>query len=145
MATSKKSEAGGEIESKCLKCKDVTNHTIVAMDGDTVVKVVCNVCKARHNYRPPTPKKKTNAKKKPAKKAAPKPSKEAKAAAHFEEMTQDLDHSKARPYAMNSTFGKGDLLKHQTFGLGLVTATAQPNRIEVLFKEYSKILICEIT
>ncbi len=139
MATSKKISAGDEIDSRCLKCKDVTNHTIVAMVEKEIAKVECNVCRARHKYRAPETKKPV--KKKAAKKST-RTSKEAKQIALFEEMTAGLDQDKAITYAMTETLKEGDLLNHPTFGLGFVTNTIKPNKIEVIFREYSKVLIC---
>jgi len=43
---------------------------------------------------------------------------------------------------VTATFKQGDLLDHAFFGLGLVVATTQPNKIEVIFREGGKILIC---
>ncbi len=149
MTDKKPLAAGDEVDSRCLKCKDVTNHTIIAMAAGEVAKVVCNVCKSQHKYRAPKPEKKAAAVRKTAAgKAAPKapkvpkPTKAEKAVAYFEEMTSGRDSSKALSYAMKNTFKENDLLNHPTFGLGLVVGTVQPNKIEVLFKEGSKILIC---
>ena len=46
-------ESGKEVGSKCLKCKGVTNHTIIAMAGGEIAKVECNVCKAVTSIGPP--------------------------------------------------------------------------------------------
>jgi len=143
LATEKKLTAGDEIDSRCLKCKDVTNHIIVAMVKTEVAKVECNVCGARHKYRAPkaekTPKKKSTKKAK-----STRTSKEAKNAALFFELTEGLDQNNAITYAMTQTFQEGDLLKHSVFGLGFVTNTIKPNKIEVIFEQYSKVLISEL-
>lgn len=141
MSPRKKLEAGSEVDSKCLKCKDVTNHTIVAMADGKVAKVVCNVCGGRHNYRPPKPEKKTNPKKK-ASRSSGKSIKQAKAEARFEELLADRDLSEAQTYSLTAVFKKGDLIDHPTFGLGVVTGTILPDKIEVTFREEDKILIC---
>ena len=36
-------QAGSSVESQCGKCKTVTDHHVVAMDGDQVAKVECKV------------------------------------------------------------------------------------------------------
>lgn len=144
MTTNKTVAAGDDIDSRCLKCKDVTNHTIIAMDESEVAKVQCNVCKARHKYRPPKAEK--TKKTKPAKKAAAKAkgptAKEKKAEAHFEALLDGRDSNAAVPYAMTGTFGENALINHSTFGLGVVTREVSPNKMEVAFKEGSKLLIC---
>lgn len=140
--------AGDEVSSRCLKCKDVTNHTIVAMLEEKIAKVLCNVCKARHNYRPPVAEKvasdKKRAPRKPSLKAIDNSVREAKMAADFEKMMQSRDLAKALAYAMTDTFNKNDLLNHHVFGMGVVTKKIQHNRIEVLFKEGSKVLACAL-
>lgn len=146
MVTKKELTAGSDVESRCLKCKQLTNHIIVAMVGEKVVKVQCNVCGGRHNYRPAEPVG-TDGAPKAAKKSRAKAvggvsAKQTKTLAHFEEMMAGRDPALAKPYAVTATFQQGDLIDHAFFGLGLVIATTQPNKIEVLFREGTKILIC---
>lgn len=50
---SRKLSAGDIIDARCTKCRAVTNHRIVAMVGDRVVRVECNTCHGVHNYHPP--------------------------------------------------------------------------------------------
>lgn len=146
MTDQKNLAAGDEIDSRCLKCKDVTNHTIIAMEDKEVAKVVCNVCRGRHKYRPPAKDKKSSATRSTAKKTTPRAAgvtiKAAKAATHFEEMIEGRDPATAVAYSMTDTFKINDLLDHPLFGLGLVTGIIKPDKIEVLFKEGSKLFIC---
>lgn len=146
LAKDKKPTAGEDIDSRCLKCKDVTNHTIIAMAEEEVAKVQCNVCGARHKYRPAKPAKKAPAKRKAAtNRAATRAAKEMKAAAtHFEGLLNGRDPARAQPYAMTSTFSEDELIDHPFFGLGLIIQEIRPNKIEVTFKEGNKILICAL-
>lgn len=146
MTTSQGTDAGQKIDSQCLKCKRVTNHIIIAMAEEKIAKVECNVCGAKHKYRPPKIKKpKTVKKKKAVTKKTPKNSiSQIKAEAHFEEIMEGLDPSTAKPYSMTETFRKDDLIDHSTFGMGLITSTIHPNKIEVTFKVGSKLLICKL-
>lgn len=141
MKNEKKIEAGNEIASRCLKCKGVTNHTIIAMADGKVAKVQCNVCGGRHNYRPEKPEKTGGAKKKMTRTASTG-AKLAKAEAHFEELVAGREPSEALAYAMDGIFKKGDLVDHPTFGLGVVAQTEMPNKIEVVFRQESRLLIC---
>ena len=146
MTTSQDPDAGQEIDSQCLKCKRVTNHIIIAMVEGKIAKVECNVCGARHKYRPPKIKKsKEVTKKKAVAKKTPKiPISQIKAEAHFEKIMEGLDSSTAKPYSMTETFSKDDLIDHSIFGMGLITSIIQPNKIEVTFKVGSKLLICKV-
>ena len=42
---------GDMIDDHCSRCKRTTDHAIVAMTGDDVVKVVCRTCNSEHKYR----------------------------------------------------------------------------------------------
>lgn len=143
MKDGKKIEAGNEINSRCLKCKDVTNHTIIALVDGKVAKVECNVCKGRHNYRPEKPEKEGAAKKKPTARAtATATAKLAKVEAHFEELVAGRDPSEALAYGITDTFKKNDLINHPMFGLGVVAEIVMPNKIEVVFQQETKLLLC---
>jgi hypothetical protein len=137
-----KIEAGSEISSRCLKCKDVTNHTIIAMVDGKIAKVQCNTCKGRHIYRPEKPEKAGPAKKITARAASIASAKLAKAEAFFEELLAGRGTSEALAYSMTDTYKEGDLLNHPTFGLGVINETVMPNKIEVLFRQGRKLLIC---
>lgn len=57
----------------------------------------------------------------------------------------NADPSMARPYAMNANFSPGDLISHEQFGLGIVTRALTVRKIEVMFKDTSKILVMNYT
>jgi hypothetical protein len=135
--------AGNEVDSRCLKCKDVTNHTIIAMVNGKVGKVQCNVCRARHNYRPITTAKAGGTKgKQTARSSSDGSTKATKAEARFEALLAGRLPSAALAYTMTGTFKQDDLLNHPTFGMGVVTGTILPNKIEVQFRQETKMLIC---
>lgn len=116
------------------------------MAEEKIVKVECNVCGARHKYRPPKIEKPKAVKKKAAaaKKTPKRPMSEIKAEAHFEGIMEGLDLSTAEPYSMTKTFKENDLIDHSRFGMGLITSTIQPNKIEVTFKVGNKVLISKL-
>jgi len=152
LTENKQLSPGDEIESKCLKCKNVTNHNIFAMDGETIVKVRCKVCSAMHRYRPPVELKKQAAlptRKTGGRIAAPKsllPAAEQRkvtqALALFTESVAGRDLARAIPYSMTAAFRENELIQHPNFGLGLVLKTIRPDKIEVRFHEGTKILVC---
>jgi len=115
------------------------------MVKEEIAKVECNVCGARHKYRPPKIVKPKKVKRKAAaKKTKKSPIRQLKTEAHFEKIMEGLDPSTAKPYSMTETFKKNDLIDHPTFGMGLITSTIQPNKIEVTFKVGGKLLICKL-
>jgi len=42
---------GDTIDDHCSRCKRTTDHAIVAMADDDVVKVLCRTCNSEHKYR----------------------------------------------------------------------------------------------
>jgi hypothetical protein len=54
-APSSKLSVGGEVDSWCGKCKEMTTHNIVAMVGEEPKQVICQVCNSRHDYRTEPP------------------------------------------------------------------------------------------
>ena len=55
MALKKNVNVGDEVEGRCTKCKDVTSHTIVALQDGEIKKVECLVCGSTHKFYPPRP------------------------------------------------------------------------------------------
>jgi hypothetical protein len=48
---SKDYRAGQTIDDLCRACKTVRAHTIIAMEGGRVARVMCDFCRSQHNYR----------------------------------------------------------------------------------------------
>ncbi len=136
--------AGDEVDSKCLKCKAATNHTIIAMVEDTIAKVECNVCKARHNYRPIVTKVKKVQRKAAKAKGPRKVSsvKKNKALLIYQNLIDGRDLATAIPYTISSSFKETDLINHPTFGIGYVVDIVMPNKVEIVFPEGPKLFIC---
>jgi len=42
---------GDYIDDHCSRCERTTDHSIVAMVGEEVVKVMCRTCNSEHKYR----------------------------------------------------------------------------------------------
>jgi hypothetical protein len=54
-APSSKMSVGGEVDSWCGKCKEMTTHNVVAMISDHPKQVICQVCHSRHDFRTEPP------------------------------------------------------------------------------------------
>lgn len=138
--TNKQLSAGDHITSKCTKCKDTTNHTIVAMVGDTVARVECNTCGGTHNYRNAVTKKTTTR----SKTSSVKPAKTSRIEAEWENLLNEADPADATPYNIQMSIKDGDLIQHPSFGLGRVINTIKPNKMEVSFRAGTKLLRCSV-
>ena len=42
---------GDYIDDHCSRCKRTTDHSVVAMVGEEVVKVMCRTCNSEHKHR----------------------------------------------------------------------------------------------
>ena len=138
--SNKQYSAGDHITSKCTKCKDTTNHTIVAMVGDTVARVVCNTCGGTHNYRDAKVKKAAPR----SKTSAAKPAKISKLEANWEALINTADPADSSPYNIKMVVKVGDIIQHPSFGLGCVINTIKPNKMEVSFRSGIKLLRCSV-
>ncbi len=138
--TNKQLSAGDHITSKCTKCKDTTNHTIVAMVGETVARVECNTCGGIHNYRNVVTKKTTTR----SKTSSTRPAKTSRIEAEWENLLAEVNPADATPYNIQMSIKNGDLIQHPSFGLGRVINTIKPNKMEVVFSTGTKLLRCSV-
>ncbi len=148
----RKLSAGDIIEARCTRCRAVTNHRIVAMIEEKVVRVECNTCGGVHNYYSPekegkTPKTGSSVSAERKKEAAPRKTASSKGSsylAEWESLCAGMEPERAIPYDINGKFKAGDLVGHPVFGLGLVKAVITPNKMEVLFQTGMKLLKCQL-
>ena len=126
---------GGEVEAYCGSCKDSRWHIVVAMVGELPAKVECVSCHKQHGYRtgPAGTGKvvRPGAKKRPAVPQAP---------AFDLSMLKSRAHL-ARAYAPTQTYALGDVVRHPTFGLGLVTGTPSAQKMDVRFESGPRLLV----
>ncbi len=115
--------AGVEIQCWCPSCKMLRTHVIVAMKGTRAAKTECRICGSVHAYRKNPPD--TKAKKK----------------SQFEDAMEGRDASKPILYKLTKKYRAEDVIKHKTFGIGVVTRMISEKKIEVLFEEYTKLLV----
>ncbi|MFQ5665172.1 MAG: hypothetical protein ACE5I7_01950 [Candidatus Binatia bacterium] len=137
---------GSRVDSWCTRCKLLLAHTVEAMAGNKVTRVHCNTCQAQHAYRPNPPGQRraasgtrtarTGRSTRTAMRATPTPQ-----ASDYATLILGRDASAARSYKFAERFAPSELINHPTFGLGLVTATKDGAKIEVLFPDGLKTLV----
>ena len=140
--------AGDEVDSYCTTCKLVLAHQVVALVDGKVDKVICNTCGKRHKYRPNPPKSRAKKSKTTDKTAASttkrkttRARKTKDPAVQWEETLADKDLSNPKMYSMDGLFEENDIISHDKFGRGLVTEIRADRKMEVLFKEGTKLLV----
>ncbi|MEI6806101.1 MAG: hypothetical protein WCK49_06295 [Myxococcaceae bacterium] len=130
-------KVGGNVDGWCTKCKLVLAHTIEVLVGSEIKRVCCNTCKGKHQHKanpPGTKTASTKAPKTPRFAAAPK-------ATSYAALLESHHNDLPVDYSFEAKFLMGALLKHDSFGVGIVTADKGGNKIEVLFPTGPKILV----
>jgi len=139
----KRLSPGDQLEAHCTRCREVMNHTLVALQDERPVRVKCNTCGGEHRYHAPR-----EAPQKTAKAAPKKPATRAKAdpreaeRKEWEALRQNLDTSQATQYTMDGQFKLNSLVEHPLFGLGVVQQVMGDRKICVLFQDGRKVLRC---
>ena len=126
-------EVGDVIDARCTKCQKVTNHLIVAMVGAKPVNVECNTCKGTHRYRNP------EVVRKPAKRSSDTPTVRPEEWANLKTATTNIV---AKDYHMDMDCRAGAVIRHPSFGLGLVQRIVGNRKMEVLFEDGKKMMRC---
>jgi hypothetical protein len=129
-----------DIISYCTRCRMDLVHTIVAMDGDKVVRVLCRTCKKEHAFRLPV-ELRFSATRKPSMKGT-SPKKGRSAAVEWVVAMERMAGLAGKPYAMKGVYEAGDKVDHPVFGLGVVRKLMSPDKMDVLFEEGGKLLVC---
>lgn len=142
--------AGDEVDSYCTTCQIVLAHRVVAVVEGKPEKVICKTCGKRHKYRPNPPKSRTKktstssgtTKTKTAtKKRTARTRKTKDPAVVWEELLAEREGAEVKMYSMDGVFNKDDIIEHKKFGRGLVKEIQIEGKMEVLFKEGTKLLV----
>jgi hypothetical protein len=126
---------GGEVDAFCRSCKLVLGHTVLAMVGERIAKVRCNTCNAEHAYRASVPGVPAPRRAKTASAVgSPRARAEAAVKGHgLDELLEGRDLQTARAYAPKEVFEQGEVLRHPSFGVGLVMEI-RGDRLDVMFQ-----------
>lgn len=141
MATTPKIKTGSTVDSWCTKCKLVLAHTVEAMVESKITRVHCNTCRGQHAYRAEAPGTAKAAGTTPRRSTAKKAADSAPKRSEYEMLLRGRNGDKARTYATSERFAPGELIKHASFGLGVVVAERDSVKIDVAFPDGPKVLM----
>jgi len=127
---------GGEVDAACTRCRMELAHTILAMVGQKIARVRCNTCGSDHVYRGTQSSSRTAA----GRTRAAATEKTPKTIINFESQLAALDVSKAQDYHPDQTYAVDQVVRHPTFGLGIVRAVRQ-DKMDVAFKAAERTLV----
>ena len=126
---------GQEIETKCGKCKAETLHTITSVKEGKISKVMCNICNSYHLYRA---KKEKVAKVKTPGTKTTRTTRRGRMS--WDNLILEVQEKEVSDYAATSDFREIRAIRHKSFGIGIITKVHNAHRIEVVFKEGTKLL-----
>lgn len=136
MATHK---TGGEVDAFCTRCQLTLAHTILAMVGEKIARVRCNTCGGDHAMRSAAGSSKPAAARSTSTPRA-RTSHAEKVVISFEQRLGEKDAGSARTYSPKDRYAMDEVLRHPTFGLGIVTSV-RIDKIDVDFKAAQKTLV----
>jgi hypothetical protein len=124
---------GGEVDATCTRCKMVLAHTILAMVGSKIARVRCNTCGSDHVYRGTQ----TAARGVAARTRTPPAE---KTTVGWEAQLAALGPGNALDYRPDHHYSVDQVVRHPTFGLGIVRAVRQ-DKMDVAFKTDERTLV----
>jgi hypothetical protein len=124
---------GQNIDSYCGKCTKTSEHTIMALENETVSKVRCKSCGSTHKPRSAADAPKVR---QPRKKPGA-----GEAAAPVTTWEAGIANAKGngRDYSMAADYRVGEIINHQTFGKGIVLKL-YVNKCDMLFKDGERLM-----
>ncbi len=124
--------AGDNIAAYCTKCKLTLDHTIVAMEGETIIKVQCKTCGGRHKFRSQADASKVQS-------PRVKQGDATKTAVNLWETSIAEAKGKEHVYKMTGKYRVGDIVNHDKFGKGVVMKLYM-NKCDVLFQDRERLM-----
>ena len=124
---------GQNIDSYCGKCKKTIEHTIMALENETVSKVRCKSCGGTHKLKSLADAPKVR---QPRKKPGA-----AETAAAVTTWEAGIANAKGdgRDYSMALDYRVGEIVNHQTFGKGIVLKL-YVNKCDMLFEDGERLM-----
>lgn len=124
---------GGEVDASCTRCKMELAHTILAMVGPKIVRVRCNTCGSDHVYRGTQSRARSAA-------ARPRAAPAERTVVGWDAQLAARDVSSAQDYRPDEHYAVDQVVRHPTFGLGIVRAVRQ-DKMDVAFKTAERTLV----
>jgi len=138
---------GNAVEGHCSECKCDTVQTVIEVEGLQIKTTRCEKCghegplmmareKAKAALRDLVKKRNSTA---PPKRTRRKPEDPAQI---FRRLLEGKEISHAVKYSIKSQYEIGQVIKHPTFGIGVVTAILEPSKISVTFEDTARMMVC---
>lgn len=136
---------GDDVEAWCTRCRMNLEHRVIAVVGNDIKRVQCLTCGGDHVYRAPKNEHSAAESDKETRQLPRKPSGKAnsRAAGEWTRFMQEMPpDTTPRRYRVSDTYEPGEFIAHPVFGEGKVLEIVGREKMQVVFKEGRKILIC---
>ena len=143
---------GDDVEAWCTRCRMNLNHRVIAVVGQEIQRVHCLTCGGDHNYHPTkgedSPRSEARTIKVSSGSATPRPRKSgdkgaSKAFGEWSTFMRDMPEGTVpRPYSIAESYAVAEYIEHRDFGTGRVVSILGAERIEVIFKDGRKVMVC---
>ena len=140
------SNVGSEVLAYCSQCKMDLTAVVVAKEGGKIAKVMCKTCKKERSYKNPKGVKDPGSAIAAAEKKVRTPTqktevKTVSVEVEWNRQMGEAKNAKRVVYSADAKLEVGVIVKHPTFGDGIVQKIVFPNKAEILFRNDLKLLI----
>jgi hypothetical protein len=140
---------GDDVEAWCTRCRMNLNHRVIAVVGNNIQKVVCLTCGSHHKFYPPKNQEPVDKEPREIRTALPDKSRKPASRAASKALGEWTTFMKnmppgtmPKPYKVSESYSPAEYVEHPLFGTGRVLEIVGAEKIQVIFKEGRKVLIC---
>lgn len=140
---------GDDVEAWCTRCRMNLNHRVIAIVGNSIERVQCLTCGGDHKYYPPKYQHNSETERRhlkivPVEKGRKSVDKAAaKAYSEWSTFMKDMaPDTSPRTYKVSASYKSAEFIEHPMFGIGKVLDIVAADKMQVIFKDGRKILIC---
>lgn len=144
---------GEDVEAWCTRCRMNLNHRVIAVVGRSIQRVHCLTCGGDHKYYPPKYEKGAEKGKRTVRVSSSSTGEKGRKAVGIRAADKALGEwttfmnemppgTVPRAYRITEVYGLSEFIEHPTLGTGRVVDILGQEKIEVIFKDGRKVLVC---
>ncbi len=131
---------GRNCDAWCTRCREVTEHTIIALVEGLPKRVECFACGGQHNYRLPNGASSASGARSGGS-TRPRAPRAEPARWQFRMAEKAGGGAESKAYSISESFEEGEVMDHSSFGVGIVEKVLPGDKIEVLFSSGKRLLV----
>ena len=138
---------GNAIEGYCVECKQDTVHTVLEIEGLMIRAVRCEKCRTEGPLKTPRSKTKAGLREVAAKRRTTPPRRRRRKAEDpaqiFRKHLVGKEVDRAKKYNPKAELEIGKVIKHPSFGIGVVVSMNEPQKASIVFEDGTRVLVCD--